>query len=106
MPTYEYRCDNCGHEFEQFQSITARLLRRCSKCGRNTLNRLIGTGGGVIFNGWGFYETDYRSDSYKEAQKKETDAGKEKKEDKKTETTESKPSAKSGSSKRDKKKTA
>jgi putative FmdB family regulatory protein len=79
MPTYEYRCDNCEYEFEQFQSIKARPLRKCPRCGRNSLNRLIGTGAGVIFKGSGFYETDYRSDSYKQAQKKETESGKEKK---------------------------
>lgn len=83
MPTYEYRCDNCGHEFEHFQSITARPLRKCPECGRNSLNRLIGTGAGVIFKGSGFYETDYRSEGYKQAQKKEADRGKEKKDDKK-----------------------
>lgn len=110
MPTYDYKCENCGHEFEQFQSITARSLRKCPKCGKNTLNRLIGTGAGIIFKGSGFYETDYRSDSYKQAQKKETDSGKEKKEEKKTETTkteskDSKPTKKMDS-KKDKKKTA
>jgi putative FmdB family regulatory protein len=110
MPTYEYKCGNCGHEFEQFQSITARPLRRCPQCGRNALNRLIGTGAGVIFKGSGFYETDYRSESYKQAQKKETDKGKEKKDDKKSEvktaeTGESGPSAKS-TSKKDKDKSA
>jgi putative FmdB family regulatory protein len=85
MPTYEYKCDNCEYEFEHFQSIKARPLRKCPKCGKSALNRLIGTGAGIIFKGSGFYETDYRSDSYKEAQKKETEIGKEKKEEKKGE---------------------
>jgi putative FmdB family regulatory protein len=73
MPTYEYICEECGHQFEQFQSITARTLRQCPKCGKTRLKRLIGTGSGVIFKGNGFYQTDYRSESYKEAEKKEKD---------------------------------
>jgi len=71
MPTYEYICEECGYEFEQFQSITAKPLRKCPKCGKVRLKRLIGVGSGVIFKGSGFYETDYRSESYKEAKKKE-----------------------------------
>jgi len=71
MPTYEYICEECGYEFEQFQSITAKPLRKCPKCGKRKLRRLIGTGSGVIFKGSGFYQTDYRSKSYKEAEKKE-----------------------------------
>ena len=71
MPTYDYLCESCGHGFEKFQSITARTLRKCPECGKNQLKRLIGTGAGIIFKGSGFYETDYRSDSYKEAKKKD-----------------------------------
>ena len=67
MPTYDYRCDNCEHEFELFQSITARPARKCPQCGKMKLRRLLGTGAGVIFKGSGFYETDYRSDSYRKA---------------------------------------
>ena len=67
MPTYDYRCESCQHQFEVFQSIMARLRRKCPKCGRPSLKRLIGPGGGVIFKGSGFYATDYRSDSYKKA---------------------------------------
>jgi len=74
MPTYEYICEECGYEFEQFQSITAKPLRKCPKCGKRKLRRLIGTGSGVIFKGSGFYETDYRSESYKKAEKKEKGA--------------------------------
>jgi putative FmdB family regulatory protein len=74
MPTYEYACDDCGHEFEEFQSITARPLRKCPKCGKLKLRRLIGSGGGVIFKGSGFYETDYRSASYKKAAEAEKSA--------------------------------
>lgn len=72
MPTYDYACQRCGHEFEEFQAITAKPLRKCPECGKLGLRRLIGTGAGIIFKGSGFYQTDYRSDSYKEAAKKET----------------------------------
>ena len=71
MPTYEYLCSNCGHEFEKLQSISAGPLRKCPKCGKLQLQRLIGTGAGIIFKGTGFYETDYRSESYKKDQKNE-----------------------------------
>jgi putative FmdB family regulatory protein len=67
MPTYDYLCHGCGHEFEVFQSITARVRRKCPECGELKLKRLIGTGGAVIFKGSGFYQTDYRSDSYRKA---------------------------------------
>lgn len=67
MPTYEYRCGGCGHGFDLFQSITAPVRRKCPACGELRLRRLIGTGGAVIFRGSGFYQTDYRSDSYKKA---------------------------------------
>jgi putative FmdB family regulatory protein len=67
MPTYEYECDDCGHGFELFQSITDRVRRKCPACGALKLKRLIGPGGAVIFKGSGFYQTDYRSDSYKKA---------------------------------------
>ena len=60
MPTYDYRCDACGHEFEAFQGINDARLRRCPQCGRNALVRLIGSGGGIIFKGPGFYATDYK----------------------------------------------
>ena len=71
MPTYDYICENCGYEFEQFQAIKARPIRKCPKCGRKELKRLIGSGSGVIFKGSGFYETDYRSESYKKGEKSE-----------------------------------
>jgi len=76
MPTYDYRCDACQHTFEEFQSITAKSLRKCPACGKSKLKRLIGTGAGIIFKGSGFYETDYRSDSYKQAAKADSDKGK------------------------------
>jgi len=59
MPTYEYECSKCSYAFEKFQSMTARPLRRCPKCG-GRVRRLIGAGSGVIFKGSGFYETDYK----------------------------------------------
>jgi len=71
MPTYSYTCESCKNEFEQFQTITAKPLRMCPKCGRKGLKRLIGTGAGIIFKGSGFYQTDYRSESYKKAEKSE-----------------------------------
>jgi putative FmdB family regulatory protein len=72
MPTYEYKCDDCDHRFEELQSITAKPLRKCPACGKLKLKRLIGTGAGIIFKGSGFYQTDYRSDSYHKASKAET----------------------------------
>ena len=62
MPTYDYECDACGHEFELFQSINDPVKRKCPKCGKQKLRRLFGTGAAVVFKGSGFYETDYRSD--------------------------------------------
>ena len=74
MPTYDYVCDKCGHEFEHFQPISARPLRTCPNCKRRALRRLIGSGGGIIFKGSGFYETDYRSEAYKKAAEAERKA--------------------------------
>jgi len=74
MPTYEYQCSECGHGFEEFQSITEKALKKCPACGRLKLRRLIGCGAGVIFKGSGFYETDYRSEGYKKAAAAEKDA--------------------------------
>jgi putative FmdB family regulatory protein len=79
MPTYDYSCQKCGQNFEAFQSMRNEPFRECPKnlCrlpkwGRGKVKRLLGTGAGLIFKGSGFYITDYRSDSYKEAAKKET----------------------------------
>ncbi|MCX5635906.1 MAG: zinc ribbon domain-containing protein [Planctomycetota bacterium] len=69
MPTYEYRCESCGHEFEKFQLITAKSLRKCPVCGKSSIKRLIGAGAGIIFKGSGFYQTDYRTESYKKERK-------------------------------------
>ncbi|RMF39628.1 MAG: zinc ribbon domain-containing protein [Planctomycetota bacterium] len=67
MPTYDYQCDACGHEFELYQGILDPVKKKCPACGRRKLRRLIGTGAAVVFKGSGFYQTDYRSESYKKA---------------------------------------
>jgi len=74
VPTYDYRCKSCGHTFERYQSIIAKPLRRCPKCGK-AVERLIGTGSGIIFKGSGFYATDYRSESYRQQAKSEAAPG-------------------------------
>ena len=68
MPTYDYRCKACGHELEIFHSISDSPKRKCPKCSKLKLERQIGTGAAVIFKGSGFYETDYRSESYKKGE--------------------------------------
>ncbi|MDA7949862.1 MAG: zinc ribbon domain-containing protein [Pirellulaceae bacterium] len=65
MPTYDYECHGCGHEFEIFQSMTEPHKRKCPECKKLKLRRLFGAGAALVFKGTGFYETDYRSDSYK-----------------------------------------
>ena len=67
MPTYDYQCDSCGHKFEHFQSIKDEPLRKCPECKKRKLRRLFGTGAALVFKGSGFYQTDYRSESYKKA---------------------------------------
>lgn len=69
MPTYDYECQACGHRFEKFQSMTARVLRKCPECQAPKLARLIGPGAGFLFKGDGFYITDYRSKSYQDGKK-------------------------------------
>ena len=83
MPTYEYECAKCGHKFEKFQPTTDKPLTICPKqlCGqkrwgKGRVKRAIGGGAGLIFKGSGFYITDYRSEKYKEAAKKESTAAK------------------------------
>lgn len=71
MPTYEYVCSKCGHEFEQFQSIKDEPLKKCPQCRKDTVRRRISSGAGLLFKGSGFYITDYRSDGYKKAAKSE-----------------------------------
>ncbi len=67
MPTYDYVCEACKHEFELFQAMSADPQRKCPKCGKLKLRRLIGPGAAIVFKGSGFYKTDYRSESYKKA---------------------------------------
>ena len=76
MPTYDYRCDGCGYQFEEMQSFSADPLKTCPKCGQDQLRRLFGTGAAILFKGGGFYETDYRSEGYKKAEKADSTAGK------------------------------
>ncbi len=86
MPTYEYVCRACRHEFERFQPMTSSPVRTCPKCGRKRVERKIGIGAAVLFKGGGFYETDYRSESYRkteEAEKKESEKASEKAAEKK-----------------------
>jgi len=110
MPTYEYKCSGCDKVTEVFQSITAKPIKKCPECGKLKLKRMLGTGAGLIFKGSGFYQTDYRSESYKKAAEGEKPAsGSEKKAgaaETKTETkAESKADVKkeSGAAKKDKK---
>ncbi len=97
MPTYEYICEDCGYEFEKFQTITAKSLRTCPKCGKKKLKRLIGTGAGIIFKGSGFYQTDYRSESYKKAAENEKKSPDDKKKETKTTEKDSKTETKQDS---------
>jgi putative FmdB family regulatory protein len=94
MPTYDYECDACGHEFELFQSISDPVKRKCTECGKQKLRRLFGTGAAVVFKGSGFYQTDYRSESYKKAAEKDKKSAEK--------TSESKSSDKSSKKKPDK----
>jgi putative FmdB family regulatory protein len=76
MPTYEYHCDACGNHFDEFQGINEPALRKCPKCKKLKLRRIFGIGAAVIFKGSGFYQTDYRSESYKSAAKADQEASK------------------------------
>src|SRR5262245_49828488 len=104
MPTYQYVCDACDHTFEELQSFSDAVLTKCPECGKKKLRRLFGTGAAILFKGSGFYETDYRSESYKsaakaDAPKTETDKGGESgKSDKGAAKTESASSGKSSKS--------
>ena len=74
MPTYDYECNKCGHEFELFQSITESHRRKCPECGKLKLRRLFGAGAAIVFKGSGFYQTDYRSESYRKSAEAERKA--------------------------------
>ena len=76
MPTYDYTCDACGNGWELFQQMTADPVKECPKCGKKKARRLIGAGAGIVFKGSGFYETDYRSSSYKDGEKKAKESAK------------------------------
>lgn len=93
MPTYDYRCKECGHTFEEFQSISAEPLVTCPSCGKPGLKRLLAGGAGMIFKGSGFYLTDYKNSK---TDTKESKPQKEKGTD--SSKSESKPDSKSSSS--------
>ena len=80
MPTYEYIChnENCGHEFETFQSMKVDALKDCPECREPTLKRKIGLGAGIIFKGSGFYETDYKRKDTSSSESKKTEGKTEK----------------------------
>src|SRR5258706_8215568 len=99
MPTYDYKCKACGNRLEIFQSMTESPKRKCPACGKNALERLIGTGAAILFKGSGFYQTDYRSDSYKkaaEADRPASEAKSESKDAKTASTTEAKSAPEKG----------
>lgn len=101
MPTYEYICQKCGHQFEKMQSIAAAPLSVCPKedCarkpwGKGKVKRAISGGAGLLFKGSGFYITDYRSEKYKEAARKDSSAASSSGGEKKSSASESKPASK------------
>ena len=95
MPTYDYECDACGHTFELFQSYSAEVEKKCPKCKKLKLRRLFGTGAAIVFKGSGFYQTDYRSDSYKKAAESDKPASESKSDSKNETKSESKSESKS-----------
>ena len=76
MPTYDYKCSNCDHEWELFQRITEDPIKQCPDCKKKKAVRQFGTGAAVMFKGSGFYETDYRSESYKKSAEADKPAAK------------------------------
>ncbi|HEX9615004.1 MAG TPA: zinc ribbon domain-containing protein [Bacteroidota bacterium] len=76
MPTYDYKCKECGHSFEEFQSISANPLVKCPQCGKDGLRRMLDGGAGMIFKGQGFYQTDYKRSGAGGGSKKEASSDK------------------------------
>ena len=101
MPTYDYRCEECGHEFELFQQMSEPVKKKCPECSKLKLKRLIGSGSAIVFKGSGFYETDYRSASYKKDEKAAKEASKPKSDDKKKSDSKKEPKKNTTSSKKD-----
>ena len=98
MPTYDYECDACQHAWELFQKITDDPIEKCPDCGKKKARRLFGTGAAIMFKGSGFYETDYRSESYKKSADKDKKAAEGSSGDTKSEA---KPDSKTDSKKSD-----
>lgn len=101
MPTYDYECDACGHEFELFQQMSDSVKKKCPECGKLKLRRLFGTGAAIVFKGSGFYETDYRSESYKKGAEKAKKSTDKKSESKSAKTKDSKKSDSKPAAKKD-----
>jgi putative FmdB family regulatory protein len=101
MPTYDYRCSACGHALEVFQSISEPRKRKCPRCKKPKLERLIGQGAGILFKGGGFYQTDYRSDSYKKSESAEKSGAQPKGETSDSKSDASAPKSESSASKSD-----
>lgn len=87
MPTYDYRCEGCGHEMALFQGITEDPIKTCPECEEDKLRRLIGSGAGIIFKGSGFYETDYKRSRSSSSQKSSESESESKPADTKSSTT-------------------
>ncbi|MEM1226122.1 MAG: FmdB family zinc ribbon protein [Planctomycetota bacterium] len=95
MPTYDYVCQACGHEMEVFQGINDPVLKKCPECKKQKLQRQFGTGAAIVFKGSGFYQTDYRSESYKKGAKADKPKSEGKSDKKKSDSkkTDSKPAS-------------
>ena len=96
MPTYDYVCEGCKHTWDEFRPMSAKPTKKCPKCGKAKAKRKIGAGAGIIFKGSGFYQTDYRSDSYKksaDADSKSQSSSESKSDSKSESKSESKPSS-------------
>jgi len=106
MPTYEYHCDACDNDFEEFQSMMDKPLKKCPKCGKSKLRRLFGTGSAILFKGSGFYQPDYRSESYKAGAKADEQTAKPAATDGKTDSTSTSANGSSESSSKSAKKTS